>query len=101
MAYSALLEYIRKAKGCDASDEEIVERLVKSGWYRIDATDALMLYGKLSAPTERLGICEPLRPPPDPSLVERLAPRHYEPHLVAFAALAFAFGFVGYLVLSR
>ena len=101
MAYSALLEYIRKAKECGAPDDEIIDRLVKAGWYRVDAQDAMLLYEKLTAPVARPGDCEPVRPAPAPSFVERLAPRHYEPQLVMVAALAFALAFVGYLLLSR
>ena len=101
MPYSALLEYIRKAKTCGAPDDEIIGRLMKAGWYRVDAQDALELYAKLTAVVSHPGDCEPLRPPPQPSVTERLVPHHYDPRLISVAALTFALGFVAYMLLSR
>ncbi|HUO75853.1 MAG TPA: hypothetical protein VMU12_03000 [Candidatus Paceibacterota bacterium] len=101
MAYSALLEYIRKAKGCNASDDDIVDRLVKSGWYRVDAQDALALYEKLTRPAGQVGSCEPLMPPPAPSVLEHIAPHHYEPRLIAVAAVVFALACIGFVVLRH
>ncbi len=101
MPYSALLEYIRKAKGCGAPDDEIVDRLVKAGWYRVDAHDALELYERLARPVMPPGLCEPLAPPPRPSLTERIAPRHYDPRLIAVACLAFVAGFLAFILVNR
>ncbi len=101
MPYSALLEYVRKAKGCGAPDDEITDRLMKAGWYRVDVQDALELYEKLTKPVLPPGMCEPLMPPPRPSLAERIAPRHYDPRLVAVACLAFVAGFLAYVLLYR
>jgi len=100
MTYSALLEYIRKAKDCGASDDEVAGRLQKAGWYRVDVQDALELYRRLTANTAREDY-GPDTPAPAPSLLERVAPRHYDPHLIAVAALSFAIGFLGYVVLTR
>lgn len=99
MTYTALLEYIRKAKDCGASDAEVTDRLRKAGWYQVDVQDALELYRRLTSNTARED-CAPDRPPA-PSLLERVAPRHYDPHLIAVAALSFAVGFLGYVVLTR
>jgi len=99
MTYQSLLEYIRKAKDCGASDEEVTQRLRAAGWYQVDVKDALELYRRLTANTAKED-CVPERPPA-PTLLERVAPRHYDPHLIAIAALSFAIGFLGYVVLTR
>lgn len=96
MTYSALLEYIRKAKDYGASDEEVVKRLRAAGWYQVDADDALRLYRKLTTHNEA-AVRAPSPTPPSPSALERVIPRHYDPHLIAVAALSFALGFLGYL----
>ena len=100
MAYSALLEFIQKAKAYDALDADIIDRLMKAGWYRIDAQDALALYEKLFVATALTGVREQTTIP-RPSFIERVAPLHYEPHIIAVAALVFSFAFVGYLVLGH
>lgn len=100
MTYHALLEYIRAAKDCGASDMEVAERLHRAGWYRIDVQDALELYRRLTANTTQSAY-EPSGNPPRPSLLERVAPRHYSSQLVAVAAVAFAVGFLSYVWLTR
>ena len=100
MTYHALLEYIRKAKDVGASDVEISDRLAKAGWYRVDVQDALELYRRLTT-TTRAGDYSPQAEPPKPSLAERIAPRHYDPHLIAIAAVSFAVGFVLYVWLTH
>lgn len=50
MSHSALLEYIRKARGCGASDTDIAYRLQCAGWYSVDIQDALELHQKLVIP---------------------------------------------------
>ncbi len=100
MPYHALIEYIRTAKDYGASDDEITTRLGKAGWYKIDIQDALELYRKLTANTV-VGAYAPQAAPPKPSMMERVAPRHYDMHLVAIALFAFAIGFVVYLVLAQ
>jgi len=99
MTYHALLEFIRKAKGCGASDTDIAERLHKAGWYKVDIQDAMELYRKITAPKETI-ICEPTPLAPRPSVAERIAPRSYDSHLIAVAAVSFAIGFIAYLWLS-
>jgi len=99
MPYHALLEYIRAAKDCGASDVEITNRLHKAGWYRVDIQDALELYRKLTANTSN-GDYVPAIEPPKPSVMERIAPRHYDPHLIAVAAASFAVGFLVYVWLT-
>lgn len=99
MPYHALLEYIRTAKDCGASDVEILERLHAAGWYAVDAQDALELYRKLTANTHRT-VCVPEEDPPKPSFIERIAPRHYDPHLIAVAAVSFVIGFLAYVWIS-
>lgn len=100
MAYRALLEYIRSAKTCGASDIEITEQLHKAGWYRVDIQDALDLYRRLIAREEAMR-CDVAPTAPAPSVTERLIPRHYDPQLIAIAAISFALGFIGYLVLAN
>lgn len=99
MTYHALLEYIRKAKACDASDADIAERLNKAGWYKVDVQDALELYHRITEP-QQAATCEPAPVAPRPSVAERIAPRSYDPHLIAVAAISFAIGFIGYLLIS-
>jgi hypothetical protein len=99
MTYHALLEYIRSAKDIGASDVEITERLKKAGWYSIDVADALDLYRRLTAHTNGSAYT-PAIDPPKPSFFERLAPRHYEPKLVAIASLCFVAGFLLYTWLT-
>jgi hypothetical protein len=96
MSHHTLLEYIRKAKDCGASDTEISDRLHTAGWYRVDIQDAFELYRKVVTPTDR--DCETAQPPA-PNIAERLVPRSYDPHIIAVAALSFAIGFVGYILL--
>jgi hypothetical protein len=98
MTYHALLEYIRNAKKCGASDVDISDRLHKAGWYRVDVEDAMALYNRLTSQSQN--DCAPT-PPPKPSLGERVVPRHYDPYLVPVAAVSFAIGFIGYLLLTR
>jgi hypothetical protein len=101
MTYHALLEYIRKCKDCGASDDEVAARLKQAGWYSVDVRDALDLYHRLTANTDGKD-CEPNdKLIPRPSFWERIAPRHYDPHIVAVAAGSFAIGFVGYLFLAN
>ena len=97
MSHNALLEYIRKAKDCGASDKEIADRLHAAGWYRVDIQDALELYRTITKP-EPAQECEPA---PRPTLSERLVPHTYDSHIIAVAALSFAIGFIGYLLLVR
>lgn len=99
MTYHALLEFIRKAKGCGANDADIAERLHKAGWYKVDIQDAMELYRKITEPRET-AVCEPTPVTPRPSVAERIAPRSYDPHLIAVAAVSFAIGFIAYLWLS-
>ncbi len=87
MSHHALLEYIRKAKNCGASDVDVSERLHKAGWYGVDVKDALELYQKITTPK--------------PSLTERIVPRRYDPHLIAVAAVSFVFGFLLFLWLTH
>jgi uncharacterized protein Smg (DUF494 family) len=98
MTYHALLEYIRQAKDCGASDDEIMKRLTDAGWYTVDVQDVLQLYRKLTEQKPKTDACEPVRTP-KPSLAERIAPRYYDSHLIAVASVAFAIGFVGYLLI--
>ena len=100
MTYHALLEFIRKAKGCGASDTDIAERLHNAGWYRVDIQDAMELYRRITAPKET-ATCEPNPATPRPSVAERIAPRSYDPHLIAVASVSFAIGFIAYLFLAR
>lgn len=100
MTYHALLEYIRKAKGSGANDADITERLHKAGWYKVDIQDAMELYRKITEPKET-AIREPVPVTPRPSIAERIAPRSYDSHLIAVAAMSFAIGFVVYLFLAR
>ena len=100
MTYHALLEYIRKAKDCGASDEEVASRLRKAGWYQVDVQDALELYHRLTANTAKED-CAPAANVPKPSLAERMVPRHYDPHLIAVASLSFSLGFLAYVWFTR
>ncbi len=99
MTYHALLEYIRKAKDCGASDADISEHLSKVGWYKVDIQDALDLYRRIVAPPEA-ATCTPEPAAPKPSVAERIAPRSYDPHLIAIAAVSFVIGFIGYLLIA-
>jgi hypothetical protein len=99
MSHSALLEYIRKAKDCGASDVDISERLHKSGWYNVDVKDALELYKKISS--VHSGMCESAPKTPKPSLAERIVPHSYDPHLIAVAAVSFVLGFLLFLWLTH
>ena len=100
MAYRALLEYVRKAKELGASDHEVIERLCRAGWYRVDAQDAVELYHRLVTHGTHLNTPR-TNAPPKPSFFERLAPRHYDAHLIAISAISFVVGFFGYLWLAR
>ncbi len=99
MTYHALLEFIRKAKGCGANDADISERLHKAGWYKVDIQDAMELYRRIATPKETV-TCESTPVAPRPSMAERIAPRSYDSHLIAVAALSFAIGFIAFLWLS-
>jgi len=97
MSHHALLEYVRRAKGLGASDQEIAERLHGAGWYHVDVQDALELYGKIVEPV----LATTASFNSEPALTRRLAPRSYDPHIIAVAAVSFVVGFVGYLWLVR
>ena len=97
MSHHALLEYIQKAKEYGASDQEIAARLSGSGWYRVDIQDALELHRRISLPATLTSA--PIASS-EPSLTKRLAPRSYDPHVVMVAAVSFAIGFVGYLLVK-
>lgn len=99
MTYHALLDYIRAAKDCGASDVEITDRLHRAGWYKIDVQDALELYRRLTANTAP-GAYVPSGNPPTPTLLERLAPRHYDPHIIALSVVSFTIGFLAYVWLT-
>jgi hypothetical protein len=101
MTYHGLLEYIRKAKDYGASDEEVIKRLRSAGWYQVDVQDGLDLYRKLTSENGGGSAYRPMPAPPTPSLLERVVPRHYDPHLIAVAAMSFALGFVGYFWLAQ
>lgn len=94
MSYSALLDYIRKAKGRGMKDPDIAERLYGAGWYRVDIQDALELYRKITSATPSP---EQVASLPKPNLAERIAPHSYDSHLVVIAAVSFAVGFIVYL----
>lgn len=98
MTYHALLEYIRKAKGCGASDADVAQRLGAAGWYKVDIQDAMELYRKIAEPQP--GVCDPTPTAPRPSIAERIAPRSYDSHIIAVAGASFAIGFIGYLLFS-
>jgi hypothetical protein len=98
MTYHALLEFIRAAKDCGASDVDITERLQKAGWYRVDVQDALELYRRLTANTTN-GAYTPACEAPKPSILERVAPRHYDVHMIAIATVSFVIGFLAYVLL--
>ena len=100
MSYHALLEYVRTAKDYGASDVEITQRLQSAGWYKVDVEDALGLYRRLTANTTADAYV-PAQDPPKPSFAERIAPRHYDPHLIAVAVVSFAIGFVLYVWLAN
>lgn len=100
MPYHALLEYIRTAKDIGTSDDEVITRLTKAGWYKIDAQDALDLYRRLTANTA-LGAYSPQGEPPAPSLMERVAPRHYDTHVVVLAIFAFVVGLIVFFALAQ
>lgn len=100
MTYRALLEYIRAAKECGSSDNEVFEQLHQAGWYRVDVQDALELYQRLVA-REAAMQCDMAPAAPAPNIAERLVPRHYDPHLIAVAAISFAVGFIGYLIIAN
>lgn len=99
MTYHSLLEYIRAAKVAGANDGEISQRLTEAGWYTVDVQDALHLYGKLTAPRPATAVFASV-PAPKPTFAKRLVPRHYDPHLVAVASVAFAAGFIGLLLIA-
>ena len=99
MTYHALLEYIRAAKGAGARDGEITQQLTEAGWYTVDVQDALHLYGKLASQKPATAILAST-PALKPTLAKRFAPRQYDPHLVAVASIAFAVGFVGFLLIA-
>ncbi len=100
MPYHALLEYIRKAKDSGASDTDIVQRLHGAGWYKVDIQDALDLYARLTSNTTSSDYA-PSGPPPKPGLADRIAPRHYDPHMIAIAAVSFALGYIAYVLLTH
>ncbi len=99
MTYHALLEFIRTAKGCGASDADIAERLHRTGWYKVDIQDAMELYRKITEPKETAA-CESAPATPRPSVAERIVPHSYDPHLIAVATISFAIGFIAYVVLA-
>lgn len=100
MSHHALLEYVRKAKSCGASDAEIAERLHKAGWYRVDVHDALTLYRKITEPAGPM-ICDFEPRTPRPTLTQRIIPSSYDPNLVGVAAISFMLGFLGFLWLTH
>lgn len=100
MSHHVLLEYIRKAKDLGGDDATIMERLLTAGWYRVDIQDAMELYHKLTT-THAGAPHQPLPTAPEPTVFERIAPRSYDPHIAAVAALSFAIGFIGYLILTK
>jgi hypothetical protein len=75
------------------------QHIYRPGWYKVDIQDAMELYRKITAPKED-ATCEPTPVAPRPSVAERIAPRSYDPHLIAVAAISFAIGFIAYLWLS-
>jgi hypothetical protein len=87
MSHHALLEYIRKAKDCGASDADVADRLHKAGWYRVDVQDALELYPKLAVASKRVA-------------VQHRRSHSYDPYLVAVAVLSFVVAFFGFLWLT-
>jgi hypothetical protein len=99
MTYHALLEYVRRGKDCGASDDELAERLLKAGWYRVDVQDALSLYRRLCQPVDAR-TCDH-EAPPKPHGIERVIPHSYDTHFIAIAALTFAVAFVAFLFLMR
>jgi hypothetical protein len=101
MSHHALLEYIRKAKTCGATHQEISERLHTAGWYRVDIQDGLELYERLTHPTLTQADCDPLPGAPGPSVIERIVPRIYDPAVVAVAVLSFAVCFIAYMWFSQ
>ena len=97
MTYNALLEYIRQAKESGLADQEIRANLTGAGWYTVDVQDAFQLYGTLSSVEQRpVVVAEPAKA----SFLGRLMPRRYDPRLVAVASIAFAAGFIGYLLIA-
>jgi uncharacterized protein Smg (DUF494 family) len=100
MSHHVLLEYIRKAKDLGGDDADIMQKLLTAGWYRVDVQDAMELYTKLT--TAHAGAPhQPLPQAPAPGVFERIAPRSYDPHIIAVATLSFAIGFIGYLIFAR
>ncbi len=97
MPYNALIEYIRSARQCGASNVEISKRLNTAGWYSVDIQDALALYERLTAPARS---DRPMPGAPMPSLDERMIPHAYDRHLVAVAVISFAIGFIAYIWLA-
>lgn len=95
MTYHGLLEYIRAAKDRGVSDVDITMRLHAAGWYKVDIHDALELYARLNTKSAdtAAGVT------PTPSLVDRIAPRRYDIHLVAI--LSFVIGYFAYVWLMR
>jgi|GEM_PF-5570993 len=100
MPYHALLEYIRTAKDIGTSDDEIATRLTKAGWYKIDVQDALELHRRLTSNTV-LGAYSPQQEPPAPSLMERVAPLHYDKHVIILAIFAFVVGLIVFFALAQ
>lgn len=100
MSHHALLEYIRKAKDCGANDVAIAERLHKAGWYQVDIEDAFELYQRITKPKES-GMCDQVPNTPKPTLSQRIVPSHYDPNLIAVAAVSFVIGFLGFLWLTH
>lgn len=97
MSHHALLEYIRKAKICGATHQQISERLHAAGWYRVDIQDGLALYDQLTRPANAQTDCDPVPVAPAPSVVERVIPRVYDPVIVAVAVVSFTLCFIAYM----
>lgn len=98
MSHHALLEYIRRAKDCGADEAQIADKLHSAGWYHVDIEDALRLFKKLTLPAgQGTQVCQTVNVP-KPNIAERIAPRSYDPHIVAIAAFSFALGFVLYIL---
>ena len=47
MTYHSVIDYIRAGRACGLSDDNVTDRLIKSGWLEVDVKDAFELYGKL------------------------------------------------------
>lgn len=98
MAYHTLLEYVQQAKRRGVNDQELAARLCSAGWYKVDVQDALELHTKLTA-ADMPGMAIPR--PPAPSLLDRVAPKYYDPRAITVAALTFALALLAYFILFR